>query len=69
MIYSIFFISSYLHTVIRARNDLELYAFVDPAATYNINKDFEAYIVKRLKEGNPDRMFFMPHNQEYDFSN
>lgn len=53
--------------MIREKDDLELFAFVDPAATFTINKDFESYVVKRLKEGNPDRMFFMPHNQKYVF--
>lgn len=59
------FISRYLHTKIREMPDgLETFAFVDPGATFNINDAFESYIVKRLKEGNPDRIFFLPHNEK-----
>lgn len=43
---------------------LETFGFFDPGATYRINADFEAYVVKRLKEGNVDRVFFLPHNHK-----
>ncbi|KAL8112149.1 hypothetical protein AgCh_019735 [Apium graveolens] len=39
------------------------FAFIDPGSTYYLNAKFETYIVNRLKEGNPDRLFFLPHNQ------
>lgn len=58
-----FFAYRYLHTLVQKNEDLEVYAFCDPGATFALNKDFESYVVNRLKEGNPDRLFLMPHNQ------
>ena len=52
----------YLHTVVSKNNDLESFAFIDPGATFKLNKDLEEYIVRRLLEGNASRIFFMPHN-------
>lgn len=45
--------------------NLDVYAFCDPGACFTLNNDFEANIVNRLKEGNPDRLFLMPHNARY----
>ena len=59
------FFGRHLHAEISEKPELaETFAFIDPGSTYKLNHDFEAYIVDRLKEGNPDRLFFMPHNQE-----
>ncbi|KAK1372924.1 hypothetical protein POM88_029117 [Heracleum sosnowskyi] len=56
---------AHLHTETSQRPELaETFAFIDPGSTFNLNGDFEAYIVNRLKEGNPDRLFFLPHNQK-----
>ncbi|XP_074327087.1 uncharacterized protein LOC141665029 [Apium graveolens] len=41
----------------------ETFVFIDPGSTYHVNANFEAYILNRLTEGNPDRLFFLPHNQ------
>ncbi|KAL8105111.1 hypothetical protein AgCh_029053 [Apium graveolens] len=54
----------YLHSEISERPELaETFAFIDPGSTYYLNAEFETYIVNRLKEGNLDRLFFLPHNQ------
>lgn len=60
------FFGRHLHTEISQRQELaETFAFIDPGSTYYLNAgNFEAYIVNRLKEGNPDRLFFLPHNQK-----
>lgn len=51
--------------MIRDNDELETFAFFDPAATFKINNaDFEPYVVKRLRGGNVDRIFFMPHNHK-----
>ncbi|KAK1372855.1 hypothetical protein POM88_029048 [Heracleum sosnowskyi] len=34
-------------------------------ATFRLNSDFEVVVVRRLGEGNPYRVFFMPHNHDY----
>ncbi|KAL1826534.1 hypothetical protein ACET3Z_004946 [Daucus carota] len=41
--------------------ELDTFGFFNPGLTYNINKDFKSYVVKRLREG-PDRIYFIPHN-------
>lgn len=59
------FYGRYLHREISHRPELaETFAFIDPGSTFYLNAEFEAYIVKRLKKGNPDRLFFLPHNQK-----
>ncbi|XP_074356488.1 uncharacterized protein LOC141696210 [Apium graveolens] len=55
---------TYLHSEMSERPELaETFAFIDPGSTYYLNAEFETYIMNRLKEGNPDRLFFLPHNQ------
>ncbi|XP_074327743.1 uncharacterized protein LOC141665654 [Apium graveolens] len=54
---------AYLHTVVTENDDLDLFAFCDPGVTFSLNKGFESYIVNWLKEGNVDRVFFLPHNE------
>ncbi|KAL1818593.1 hypothetical protein ACET3Z_013462 [Daucus carota] len=56
---------SYLHGVIRENNEMDVYGFIDPRATFNLNKEFETYVVNRLMNGSYDRMFLMPHNHNY----
>ncbi|KAL1802755.1 hypothetical protein ACET3Z_031402 [Daucus carota] len=57
-------VQAHLHNEISEQQTLvETFAFVDPGSTYHLNANFEKYIVERLKEGNPDRLFFWPHNQ------
>ncbi|KAL1811201.1 hypothetical protein ACET3Z_021266 [Daucus carota] len=56
---------SYLHGMIRENNEMDVYGFIDPGATFNLNKEFETYVVKRLMNGSYDRMFLMPHNFNY----
>lgn len=53
--------------MVRASENLDSFVFCDPGFTFtfSVNKDLEDYIVKRLKEGNPDRLFLMPHNNKY----
>lgn len=61
----VYFFGRHLHAQITEQPEqAETFAFIDPGSTYNLNADFEACIVNRLKEGNPDRLFFLPHNQE-----
>ncbi|KAL8090932.1 hypothetical protein AgCh_040125 [Apium graveolens] len=56
---------TYLHSEMSERPELsEMFAFIDPGSTYYLNAEFETYIVNRLKEDNPDRLFFLPHNQK-----
>ncbi|KAL8132351.1 hypothetical protein AgCh_008009 [Apium graveolens] len=52
---------SYLHGVVLANNDLDMFAFFDPGATFTLNKEFERYFVQRLTDG-CDRVFLMPYN-------
>ncbi|PRQ18900.1 hypothetical protein RchiOBHm_Chr7g0211271 [Rosa chinensis] len=52
-----------LHELITEQDELETFAFIDPAATYNCERsDFSSYLVNRLKEGKADRIFFMSYN-------
>ncbi|KAK1361443.1 hypothetical protein POM88_045917 [Heracleum sosnowskyi] len=53
---------AYLHSKVHENDNLDLFAFCDPGATFTPNSDFEAYLFNRLKEGNPDRLFFLSHN-------
>ncbi|XP_074325293.1 uncharacterized protein LOC141662148 [Apium graveolens] len=46
----------------RKNDDVVLYGFFDPGATFTLNKSFHSYFVNRLKESSPYRMYFMPHN-------
>ena len=57
------FFPSYLHTVVSENGDLDLFAFCDPGVKFSLNKVFESYIINRLKEGNVDRVFLLPHNE------
>ncbi|KAK1390153.1 hypothetical protein POM88_018331 [Heracleum sosnowskyi] len=54
---------SYLHNVMREKKLLDYFGFFDPSATFTLNANFEDLVVRRLKEGNPNRVFFMPHHQ------
>lgn len=54
----------YLHSVVRENDNMEQFAFCDPGATFTLNSDFEANLVSRFKEGNPDRLFLLPHNSK-----
>ncbi|KAK1368206.1 hypothetical protein POM88_034298 [Heracleum sosnowskyi] len=54
---------SYLHNVMREKKLLDYFGFFDPSATFTLNADFEALVVRRLNEGNPNRVFFMPHHE------
>lgn len=62
--YYIKIICRYLHNVLRKKNKLDYFGFIDPSASFTPNAEFEAALVRRLKEGNPDRVFFMPHNEK-----
>ncbi|KAL1826336.1 hypothetical protein ACET3Z_004748 [Daucus carota] len=53
---------AYLHTVVRDNDELEMYAFCDPATIFTNSTDIERNLVNRLKEGNPDRLFLLPYN-------
>ncbi|XP_074328253.1 uncharacterized protein LOC141666155 [Apium graveolens] len=58
---------AYLHSKISKWPELgEKFAFIYPGSTYYLNAKFETYIMNRLKEGNPDRLFFLPHNQNFN---
>ncbi|KAK1404627.1 hypothetical protein POM88_004232 [Heracleum sosnowskyi] len=51
----------HLHTMIRESGKLETFYFFDPVATFQLNDDFKLYVVNRMREGNVDRIFFLPH--------
>ncbi|KAK1397374.1 hypothetical protein POM88_007237 [Heracleum sosnowskyi] len=53
---------AYLHSKVHENDNLDLFAFCDPGATFTLNNEFEAYLFNHLKEGNPDRLFLLPHN-------
>lgn len=53
-----------LHFKLSGTYESDTFAFIDPGSTFKLNDEFERYIVKRLKEGNADRIFFLPHNQK-----
>lgn len=48
----------------RKNDDVVLYGFFDPGATFTLNDAFQVYFVNRLKESSPYRMYFMPHNHK-----
>ncbi|KAK1401439.1 putative Ulp1 protease family catalytic domain-containing protein [Heracleum sosnowskyi] len=39
-------------------------AFFDPGATFTLNNEFQHYVASKLKEGNQNRIYFLPHNQD-----
>lgn len=54
------------------RNDAELsetFGLFHPGLAFKLDAEFQRYFVTRMLEGNVDRMFFLPHNKEYVFSN
>ncbi|XP_074377610.1 uncharacterized protein LOC141719127 [Apium graveolens] len=53
---------AYLHCMVCENENLEQFAFCDPGVSFTLNNNFEDNLVSRFKEGNPDRLFFMPHN-------
>ncbi|KAK1381491.1 hypothetical protein POM88_028235 [Heracleum sosnowskyi] len=55
---------AYLHTEIQKKKQTDLYAFIDPAATFKLNDHFESYVIERMKSG-PSKIFLMPHNENY----
>ncbi|KAL6535035.1 hypothetical protein OROMI_026409 [Orobanche minor] len=57
-------ISSYM-AVVRENDNLDLFAFCDPGAAFNLNSHFETYLINRFNEGDPDRLFLLPVNQHY----
>lgn len=58
----IYFRYRYLHNVACENGNVGLFGFIDPGATFPISIEFTAYLVNRFKEGDPDRLFIMPHN-------
>lgn len=62
---NVYFFGRHLHAEISESPQLaETFAFVDPGSSFCMNADFENCILNRLREGNPDRLFFIPHNQK-----
>lgn len=60
-----YFFGRHLHAEISEHPELvETFAFVDPASSFFVNSEFEDYILNRFREGNPDRLFFLPHNKK-----
>lgn len=59
----LYFLCRYLHTKFIETNQSDMYAFIDPAATYKLNEDFERYVIGRMKSGS-SRIFLMPHNEK-----
>ncbi|XP_074351633.1 uncharacterized protein LOC141690760 [Apium graveolens] len=56
---------AHLHSTIkrvRKNDDVVLYGFFDPGANFNLNADFQRNVGSRLKEGNQNHIFFLPHN-------
>ena len=45
-------------------DDVVLYEFFDPAVTFKLNADFESYVGSRLRKGNLNHIYFMPHNHK-----
>ncbi|KAK1352099.1 hypothetical protein POM88_053813 [Heracleum sosnowskyi] len=41
---------AYLHSKVHGNENLDLFAFCDPGATFTLNIEFEAYLFNRLKE-------------------
>ncbi|KAL8147496.1 hypothetical protein AgCh_004988 [Apium graveolens] len=64
---AIFAYMAYLHSTIkrvRKNDDVVLYGFFDPGANFNLNADFQRNVGSRLKEGNQNHIFFLPHNHQ-----
>ena len=57
----IFYLSRFLYAEIREANDLDTFLFFHPGLTFNLDGDFESYIVQRLGDYS-DRICFIPHN-------
>ncbi|KAL1818688.1 hypothetical protein ACET3Z_013557 [Daucus carota] len=56
---------AHLHSTIkneRNNDDVFLYEFFDPAATFKLNGEFQSYVGSRLRKGNLNHIYFMPHN-------
>ncbi|WOG86492.1 hypothetical protein DCAR_0205702 [Daucus carota subsp. sativus] len=61
----LYHIHRHLHSTIkndRDNDDVFLYEFLDPAITFNLNADFQSYVGSRLRKGNLNHIYFMPHN-------
>ncbi|KAL6578540.1 hypothetical protein OROMI_008756 [Orobanche minor] len=56
---------AYLHSVVHENENLDMFAFCDPGVAFNPDSRFETYLINRMKEGNPDRLFFLPVNKNY----
>ncbi|KAL8132165.1 hypothetical protein AgCh_007888 [Apium graveolens] len=56
----------HLHTMICESGKLETFSFFDPVATFHLNDDYELFVSERMREGNVDCIFFLPHcNNEH----
>ncbi|KAL8123712.1 hypothetical protein AgCh_011634 [Apium graveolens] len=51
-----------LETEVRKRKHSEMFAFLDPSATFKLNDDFQNYIIAMMRSG-ASRIFLMPHNE------
>ena len=51
--------------MVRENGTKDQFDFRDPGASVNLmNNSFEDYLVNRFKEGNPARLFLIPHNSK-----
>lgn len=57
----IFYLCRHLYTEIREAKELDTFGFFHPGLTFNLNEEFQSYVVERLREGN-DRIYFMSYN-------
>ncbi|XP_074356002.1 uncharacterized protein LOC141695672 [Apium graveolens] len=48
----------------RKNDDVVLYGFFDPGATFTLNKSFHSYFVNRLKESSPYRIAMKSYNAQ-----
>ncbi|XP_074342473.1 uncharacterized protein LOC141680040 [Apium graveolens] len=55
---------AYLQTKVRKRKHSDMFAFLDPSATFKLNDDFQNYIIARMRSG-PSRIFLLPQNESY----
>ncbi|XP_074376825.1 uncharacterized protein LOC141718343 [Apium graveolens] len=55
---------AYLQTEVHKRKHSEMFAFLDPSATFKLNGDFHNYIIAMMRSG-PSRIFLMHHNESY----
>ena len=63
----LYHIHRHLHGTIkndRDNDDVFLYEFFDPAITFNLNADIQSYVGSRLRKGNLNHIYFMPHNHK-----